>query len=84
MIMPDSTFGQVKPTQSIYLSPKELAYINLEEYLRGSFMTYTPIVKMIDNSGNYNEIFFGHDQALASVTEPFVTLAHEDFNQTTQ
>ena len=41
-IMPDSPSGQVKQSQSLYLSPREVAYINLEKYIRGSFMTYTP------------------------------------------
>ena len=83
MLLPNATSGQVKELRNLYLTSGEVAYINVEEYFRGSFMSYDAKVFSVNEDGSETEVHFPKDKYLASVSAPFVNLAHEDFPQST-
>ena len=41
LLIPNETSGVIQTPYSLYLSPGETAYIDLENYFRGSFMSYS-------------------------------------------
>ena len=52
MLLPNATSGQVKEMRNLYLTSKEVAYVNLEEYFRGSFMSYDAKVFSVNEDGS--------------------------------
>jgi hypothetical protein len=80
ILLPNATSGQVKELKNLYLTSGEVAYVNLEEYFRGSFMSYDAKVFSVSEDGSETEVHFPKDKYLASVSAPFLNLAHEDFS----
>jgi hypothetical protein len=52
MLLPNATSGQVKEMRNLYLTSGEVAYVNLEEYFRGSFMSYDAKLFSVNEDGS--------------------------------